>query len=306
MTDDRDKGHDEASPASGAHGHILVVDDDPIIQVFLSEILSDEGFTVACVDDGQQAMDLMNTATYDLVITDMVLPGRFSGIDLLRVARDKNPNCRVMVMTGYHSVDVAQRVVSLGAADYVPKPFNVQAIKARVGRVLGTVSAVTELPPATPHEQFTAIDQPTDVYSFEVFAQLLASEVGRSEWRGHMCTLLIAGINDLQTHIGRDGSGATDGMLQLLVRLLRQVMRPGDTMGRIGAAELGTILPETGLSQATQLGKQFLQNMDPYFTVSVGLACYPLHATNSVNLIKQAGAALEAARQRGGNALRLP
>jgi len=146
-----DGGHD----TTRSIGHILVVDDDQLIQVFLSEVLTREGYYVTCASDGEEAVGLLEKGHFDLIITDIVMPGGLNGLDVLRTARRIDPHYRVIVMTGYNYVETAERVMRLGAADFIPKPFNLTLITMTVARVLetkgdGTTPPLFDLPNRLP------------------------------------------------------------------------------------------------------------------------------------------------------------
>ncbi len=122
-----------------------MVDDDRMVLLLLDRILSAEGYQVVCASDGKQALELLEEDKFGLVITDVVLPGRLSGMDVLAAARRIDPAYRVVVVTGFHSVEEAQLALKLGAADYRPKPFNVSWILLTVKRALRSRSDYLEL-----------------------------------------------------------------------------------------------------------------------------------------------------------------
>ena len=132
-------------------GQILVVDDDQLILVFLSAVLSEEGYQVTCACDGRQAVELMRENRFDLVITDVTMPGDLNGLDVLRIARQIDPQYRVIIMTGYDYVGAADHVINkLGAVDYLPKPFNLTLITLTVAKALES----KEMPPPVVHRVF--------------------------------------------------------------------------------------------------------------------------------------------------------
>ena len=121
--------------ASERTSRILVVDDEEVIRRLLTEVLAEEGYWVTTVSDGQQAIDLLERERFNLIITDMVMPG-VSGIEVLRAAQRIDPQCPVVVLTGYPSVDSVRRLVRLGASDYIAKPFNVDVLRVTVAKLL--------------------------------------------------------------------------------------------------------------------------------------------------------------------------
>ena len=117
-------------------GHILVVDDEESIQILLTELLYREGYEVTCASNGRHAVELIQRIAFDLIITDIAMPGRLNGIDVLRAAKSIDPEYQVIVITGFDYVETAARVLNLGAANYIPKPFNIDLIRMTVATAL--------------------------------------------------------------------------------------------------------------------------------------------------------------------------
>ena len=118
---------------------ILVVDDEPHIREVVGAYLSREGHAVATVADGPAALASVREAAPDLVVLDVMLPGR-SGFDVLRDLRAEGSPAAVILLTARD--DLIDRVAGLeiGADDYVTKPFEPRELVARVGAVLRRTS----------------------------------------------------------------------------------------------------------------------------------------------------------------------
>ncbi len=100
---------------------ILVVDDDPLVLSGFREILTRAGFSVVACSSGQAAVDLLAEKKFSVVLTDLFMP-RISGMDVLNAALTADPDCVVIVVTGFASVRGAVDALRRGAADYVIKP----------------------------------------------------------------------------------------------------------------------------------------------------------------------------------------
>ncbi|MGA3031770.1 MAG: sigma-54 dependent transcriptional regulator [Terracidiphilus sp.] len=107
--------------------HILVVDDEAEIRTSLEEILSEEGYGVACAADADEAMELVRDAPYDVVLLDIWLPGR-DGLELLAEMRELKPNARpeVVIISGHGTIDAAVKATKLGAYDFLEKPLSLE------------------------------------------------------------------------------------------------------------------------------------------------------------------------------------
>ncbi len=115
---------------------ILVADDELLIQRFVFQVLSGDGYDVTCVSSGDEAMKLMEGNRFDLIITDIVMPGTHNGLDVLWTARKSDTEYKVIVITGFHTDETVERVAALGAADYMLKPFDVVSLRSKVGEAL--------------------------------------------------------------------------------------------------------------------------------------------------------------------------
>jgi len=102
--------------------HILVVDDEPDVRLLLAREISDRGHEVVAVTDSAQAIEEMGRGNFDVVLTDLRMPG-MDGIALTEWIKRTRPDTEVIVMTGYGSSDITTMVEWLGAFDYLLKPF---------------------------------------------------------------------------------------------------------------------------------------------------------------------------------------
>ena len=113
---------------------LLVVDDDRAILTMIGTIALSQGFDVATTADGEAAMTHLRHRPADLALVDLRMPG-VSGLDVLRSIRDVSPGCRVVLMSGYGTIDSAVEAVKLGAADFLTKPFDLQRLRGLLSSV---------------------------------------------------------------------------------------------------------------------------------------------------------------------------
>jgi len=102
---------------------ILIVDDERGIREFLGEALSDAGHETAEAADGPAALELLRTRAFDVLITDLRMPGEIDGMALLRRVRVDQPEMEVIVLTAYGTIETAVEAIKLGAYDYLQKPL---------------------------------------------------------------------------------------------------------------------------------------------------------------------------------------
>jgi two-component system OmpR family response regulator len=131
--------------ATTPEARVLVVDDEPNIVELLSTSLRFVGFDVATAADGVQALDVARTFRPDLLVLDVMMPG-MDGFGLLRRLRDDGVRSPVLFLTARDSVEDKITGLTLGADDYVTKPFSLEEVVARIRSVLRRSGAGHELP----------------------------------------------------------------------------------------------------------------------------------------------------------------
>ena len=110
---------------------ILIVDDDLDTCVFVVDALADEGYSICSCMNSQQALDLLGHERFDLVLTDIKMPG-VTVVDILQYIRETDRDTSVILMTAYASIDTAIQAVRHDASDYLVKPFSTQELRQRV------------------------------------------------------------------------------------------------------------------------------------------------------------------------------
>ncbi|MFO0677465.1 MAG: response regulator [Polyangiaceae bacterium] len=106
---------------------VLVVDDEKFIRDILADFLGMEGYVVRTAEDGAAALNELQNAHYDLVISDLKMP-RMGGIELLEAMASAAPNALTVIMTGFGTVETAIDAMKRGAYDYILKPFKVEEV----------------------------------------------------------------------------------------------------------------------------------------------------------------------------------
>jgi len=115
---------------------MLVVDDEPGIRQVLETAFTDRGLAVTTASNGDKAIELLTEQPFDVVITDLKMPGR-DGMAVLRAAKEAAIDAGIIVITAYGSLETAVEAMRLGAFDYIAKPFKLQEIELKVDKILG-------------------------------------------------------------------------------------------------------------------------------------------------------------------------
>ncbi|MEK6672140.1 MAG: response regulator [Nitrospirota bacterium] len=103
---------------------ILVVDDEEIIRVSCRKCLKPEGYEVDAASNGIEGMELITRSgnSYDLILTDLKMPD-MDGMEFLARVKEAQPGAKVIMITGYNTVEYAVKAIKLGAYNYIEKPF---------------------------------------------------------------------------------------------------------------------------------------------------------------------------------------
>ena len=122
---------------------ILVVDDEQAVRDLLAKTLTLADYDVDTAPDGPGALDRLRSAEYDLLITDLKMPG-MDGLSVIREARRIRQDLPVVIITGYSTEASAIEAINLGVAGYLTKPFRLPRILAATARALGEPLPTTE------------------------------------------------------------------------------------------------------------------------------------------------------------------
>jgi excisionase family DNA binding protein len=123
-------------PGGNERPRILVVDDEQAVRDLLSKTLTMADYDVDSADDGPSAIEKMRAVEYDLLITDLKMPG-MDGLSVIREARKLSADLRVIIITGYSTEASAIEAINLGVSGYLTKPFRLPRILAAAARALG-------------------------------------------------------------------------------------------------------------------------------------------------------------------------
>lgn len=113
---------------------VLIIDDEPLMRLSMQDALKDAGYDVYAASTGDQGLERVKKGVFDLVITDLRLPGA-DGLQIVQACKQHSPRTEVIVITAYGSVETAVEAMKLGAYDYIMKPFSMDELLLIVERV---------------------------------------------------------------------------------------------------------------------------------------------------------------------------
>jgi two-component system response regulator HydG len=125
---------------------VLLVDDEPLILIAVSDSLSQVGLDVTPIATGKDALQAISGREFDVAVLDLKLPD-MSGIDVLRRIRERNHATDVIMITAHGSIPTAVEAMKLGARDFMTKPFETERLLEVIRRYLRLQDALRTVPP---------------------------------------------------------------------------------------------------------------------------------------------------------------
>ena len=151
--------------------NILVVDDDDTLRNELAEWLNREGHNALAVESGTAAVEMAKKRDFNLILTDLKMPG-MSGIDVLNSIKELKPGAHMVMITAYGTIDTAVEAMKIGADDYLCKPFEM----SQLARVIDNISSEIEF--ENQIKKIESSERPEPVDPFEVFKSMVDDNGG--------------------------------------------------------------------------------------------------------------------------------
>lgn len=270
---------------------ILIVDDEKIIRSVLIDILEMNGYDPVPARNGQEAIDMMRNAPFDLILTDIVMP-KATGVDVLRVAKELDPLYPVIMVTAYPSRESVRKMISLGAADYIIKPFSVDTVVVTIDKVLEMHSQFAKLLVTRDTTLEPGIDPLTGAFSASTFTEIVRHEIARCQRLDTDFCLLNIMVDNYRTGVAR-----ADTLRKRFAEVLLNAARPGDIVGRTGVDDFTLLLPQTE-PKIVQVAFQRVNKSTEVWNLRGGLTRFPDHGDSPNALIGRARALCEKARSK--------
>ncbi len=242
--------------------HILIVEDDINLGQILFQELKKHNHDVELVENAESALARVNKYIYDLMLTDLKLPG-MDGIELLKKIKASNPTTVVIVMTGYASVDTAVVAMKNGAQDFIQKPFGLHEIVQKIDDALAIKRMKNEIDYLR-HTQENIIYRTSDIIGISTTLKKvlnMAEKVAKAD-----STLLITG----ETGVGKgliagaihhNSNRAENNFVQVNCAALPHNILESELFGHEKGAFTGAIKMRTGRVEQANMGTIFLDEI---------------------------------------------
>jgi len=239
--------------AGGKSYSILIVEDNLLMRKILGGHLSDLGHTVVAVENGRQAVELLERKHFSIVITDLVMP-EMGGLELCRIIRERDFGgyTYVIMLTAQDSKDEMMRGLEAGADEYLVKPVHRAELTMRLktaDRILSLESSLKKS-----YEEIKALsvkDPLTKVYNRGYLDERLVHEVKRTFRFERPLSLIMLDIDHFKIVNDTFGHSNGDLILKECAWLMSNCVRKEiDWVARYGGEEFVIVLPETPLAGA--------------------------------------------------------
>jgi diguanylate cyclase (GGDEF)-like protein len=227
---------------------VLVVDDAAINRQVLADLLKTD-YTVILAKSGEQALALAAQHRPDLILLDVVMP-EINGYEVLRQLKSdlRTAAIAVIFITGLDTPEDEERGLTLGASDYITKPFNLAVVRARVRCHLQIARQRRML------ETFANIDGLTEIANRRHFDDRYAAEWASAVHQGQPLSVAILDIDFFKDYNDQAGHAMGDRVLQAVASVLTNGMiRSTDLAARYGGEEFALLMPGTDVEGALQL-----------------------------------------------------
>ncbi|MCK4763986.1 MAG: diguanylate cyclase [Candidatus Aminicenantes bacterium] len=289
---------------------ILVVDDEETFRSTLKEFLAAYGHYILDAGNGVQALEVLDKADVDLIISDMRLP-KMDGITFTHKVIEMERDIPVIVMTAYASIESAVEAMKAGAADFITKPFKFKHILFIIERVLENKQLKEMAVKSEYYKNLSNLDGMTGLYNYRFFKEMLQQEIERHHRYNRPLSLLMIDIDDFKQVNDSYGHLVGDQVLKQISTLLKESVRSCDMVARYGGEEFAVILPETAEEKAIKVSERIVSTTRGHefkliegeapqnLSVTVGLASFPKDAEESRQLIEYSDHALYAGKKAG-------
>ncbi|MFT7411562.1 MAG: two-component system cell cycle response regulator [Oleispira sp.] len=294
---------------------ILIAEDDPTSRMILVAIVSEWGYTPIPVEDGAQALSILQTDNAPrLLLLDWEMP-EINGLALCKKIREEetsNPPY-IILLTGRSDTEDVVTGLKVGANDYISKPFNNAELKARLQVGERMLSLQNELNNAKEAMAFQAnFDELTKLMNRRAVMKAMANEIERSKRNSQPLYICMCDVDHFKKINDTHGHLAGDAVLKEIAQRFNHSLRPYDLCGRYGGEEFLIILnsKENHVHDLFERIRQAIAH-EPFIyedtvldiTISCGVTLYnpPNDVRNTTQILIDADTALYEAKNNGRN-----
>jgi two-component system cell cycle response regulator len=294
-------------------GRLLIAEDEENLRNLLVRYFSSLGHSVEACADGAAALGRLATGQYDVVLTDVLMPGT-NGLDVMRAAKAADRFVEVVFLTGAPDLSTTVQALREGDAfDYIVKPFpNVEVLRATIDRALErrelrkeNERLVREL------ERVRSTDPVTGSLTRRAFFDQGERELARAARHHEPLSLFMIDLDHFEQIADEHGLAVADTVLLQFIQICRELLRTEDLLARYWGDKFVCLLPVTDIQSAETVAGRILAKVASV-PLQTGENVITMHASAGVasrqdadrsldTLVRRAERALRHAKDRGGN-----
>jgi len=297
----------------GLTGRVLIADDDAEFRSMLGRRATKMGLSVLEVEDGEQAVAALGLERFDLIVSDLYMPG-YTGLEVIQKAREVDPEIHAVILTASATIETAIEALRSGVYDYLTKPLeSLSAFEVTVGRALEHAYLLQENKRLFAEVQRLAVtDSLTGLYNRHKLDEVMATEFERARRYKRPLSIIMLDMDGLKSINDSYGHPAGDVALKIVADAIRKTIRRVDLPARFGGDEFIIVLPEVGLDIAVRIAERISENIRPsedqkdMFSLSGGVAQLREEHSSAEDFIRAVDEALYRAKRAGGAQIMLP
>ncbi|MBD3271842.1 MAG: diguanylate cyclase [Elusimicrobia bacterium] len=295
---------------------ILIVDDEKDMVDVICEVLSTSSYELLTALSGEEALQIIEKQTVDIVLLDLNMPG-IGGYEVCRRIKKLTEGALTPIIVLSSNSQEVDKVaaLSLGAVDYITKPFSPGELRARVQTQLKLKNMHEDL-----YKQRSAMsklvihDELTGIYNRRYLLTRLDEELARASRYRSPLVCMMMDIDDFKMINDTHGHQAGDVVLKGISVLLRNFVRETDVVARYGGEEFVIILPETDIPGAVAFAERLMESIRNHtftyqdknlnVTMSIGISSNQNTEISKETLINEADTCLYKAKNEGKNRIK--
>lgn len=303
---------------------VLVVDDDPMIRLLVTEALQQIGFAVAEAENGKGAMDFLERCQPDVMLLDVLMP-IMDGFQTCKAFRalPQGKHVPVLMMTGLDDIASIDHAFEVGATDFITKPLNYAILGHRVRYLLRTMQAFESVRKSKKEIHHLAFyDALTNLPNRRLFGDRLQQAVETARRNNHLMGIMFIDIDNFKRINDSYGHSVGDKFLRTVAGLLVTCLRSSDSVSRgleedqmsiarLGGDEFTVLLTHLKKAEdAARVAKRIIDAISVPFllgdeelvvTPSIGISIFPYDGDGVEDLVRAADTAMFYAKDNGKN-----